>query len=190
MERNGIICLESEWEHTKKDNKRDVSSEPLMRFLEKSFGMPYIYRIIATREELKYYLTQFNKANYKRKYGFIYLNFHGWTHSLQLEGDKNLLTMDELQEIGGNVFQDRFVHFSSCRTFLGSQSVIDDFKEKSGAKMVSGYTKSVDTVLSSIFDIALIKEFQTCQQIPAIIQHLNNRYSGLQEELGFRTNSL
>lgn len=190
MERNGIICLETEWEHTKKDNKRYLSSEPLMRFLEKCFCMPYIYRIIATREELVYYLRQFNKADYRRKYGFMYFNFHGWTHGIQLEGDANLLPLNELQEIGGDVFRDRFVHFSSCRTFLGSQSVIDDFKEKSGAMMVSGYTKSVDAVLSSIFDIALIQEYQNSQQIRTIIQHLNNRCGGLQEELGFRTNTI
>jgi len=56
--------------------------------------------------------------------------------------------------------------------------------------MVSGYTKSVDTVLSSIFDIALIQEYQNSQQIRTIIQHLNNRCGGLQEELGFRTNTI
>ena len=185
---SGIICLETEWTITKKDNKRWLCSEPLLRFLSESYHIPYIYRIVATYDELRYYLKQFCKKEYD-KYNILYFSCHGETHGIQLEGHKELLTLHDLQEIGGTAFQGRFVHFSSCKTMLGSQTLIDEFKDTTGAKVVSGYTKSVDTVLSAIHDIALFREYQESKQIPPIFNRLHSLYGGLEDKLGFRTNS-
>ena len=185
--RKGIICLETEWQITKKRSQLSLNSEPLLRFLEESLGISYIYRRIATLGELEYYLKQFRKNDYD-KYEIFYFNFDG-THGIQLEGEKDFLSLDDLLAIGGEVFNNRFVHFSSCRTLLGSQVAIDKFKKESGAKSVSGYTKSVDSILSAIHDIALFRECLEKKQISTIFRQLKLMYGGLQEKLGFRTHS-
>ena len=184
----GIICLETEWHITKKRNQVPMNSEPLLRFMKECYGIPYIYRRIATLGELEYYLKQFCKSEYD-KYEIFYFSFHGQTHGIQLEGEKEPLSLDDLLAIGGDVFSNRFIHFSSCRTLLGAQKAIDQFKVDSGAKSVTGYTKSVDSVLSAIHDIALFKECLEKEQIPAIFRQLERMYGGLQEKLGFRTHS-
>ena len=174
----GIICLETEWHITKKRNQISLNSEPLLRFMKECYGIPYIYRRIATLGELEYYVKQFRKSEYD-KYEIFYFSFHGQTHGIQLEGEKEPLSLEDLLAIGGDVFNNRFIHFSSCRTLLGAH----------GAKSVTGYTKSVDSVLSAIHDIALFKECLEKEQIPAIFRQLERFYGGLQEKLGFRTHS-
>ena len=182
---HGIICIETEWQLTKKGNRRNLNSEPLMKFISESNKIKYIYKQVATRGELEYYLKQFRKKEYSG-YDILYFNFHGETHLIQLEGEKEGLTLDELQKIGGNVFEDRFVHFSSCRTLLGSENDIERFKNESKAKIVSGYRKSVDTYLSAVHDIALIGAYIKYSQKPAIFKHMSQLYGELEEKLGFK----
>lgn len=186
--KRGIICLESEWVVTKKKSRLQLNSEPLLQFLKESYDIPYIYRRIATQAELEYYLRQFSKNEYA-KYEIIYFSFHGETHGIQLEGEKESLSLNDLLSIKEGIFNNRIIHFSSCRTLLGSQKAIDNFKEESGAKSVSGYTKTVDSVLSAIHDIAFFRECQERNQIPSIFRQLERRYEGIQKELGFRTHS-
>ena len=59
----GIICIETEWEITTKASRRYLNSEPLLQFLSKTHGVPYIYRKVATIEELKYYFKHLAKKN-------------------------------------------------------------------------------------------------------------------------------
>ena len=87
--KRGIICIETEWQITKKKNRLSLNSEPLLRFMEESYGIPFIYRRIATQKELIYYLKQFCKNEYA-KYEILYFSFHGQTHGIKLEGEKEL----------------------------------------------------------------------------------------------------
>ncbi len=108
-QKNGIICLETEWEHTIERNRRSIHTKPLLDFLEKSSGCEIIYRRVATKNELQYYLKRFNLAKYDN-YSIIYLSFHGDTHSIFLEGEKGdeavlhtiakyIMIMHELNEV-------------------------------------------------------------------------------------------
>ena len=181
----GIICIETEWEITTKGNRRNLNTEPLIKFISDLYCVPYIYRRVATLSELTYYLKQFQKKEYQ-KYNVLYFSFHGDTHAIQLEGEKEALTLLELQEKGGQVFNNRYVHFSSCRTLLGSENVSQQFKKESGAKLLTRYTKSVDEDLSAIHDIALIGELLKRKQIAPMIKALKENYEGLEKKLGFK----
>ena len=46
--KTGIICLETEWEHTIKQNRLSLHTRSLLGFLEKSWGCKVIYRRVAT----------------------------------------------------------------------------------------------------------------------------------------------
>jgi len=181
----GIICIETEWQITTKGNRRNLNTEPLIKFISDLYGVPYIYRRVATLGELSYYLKQFQKKEYQ-KYNVLYFSFHGNTHAIQLEGEKEILTLSELQEKGGQVFNDRYVHFSSCRTLLGSEGVAQQFKKDTGAKTLTGYTKSVATDLAAIHDVALIGGFIQRKQIASIFKALKENYEGLEKKLGFK----
>ena len=180
-----IICIETEWQITKRGNKRSLNTEPLVKYISEMYGVKYIYRRVATRTELEYYLEFLKRKEYS--FRVLYLSFHGKKHAIMLEGEKQELTLEELSEIGGDVFRGRYVHFSSCRTLIGSESVIERFKKQTKAKMVSGYTKSVDSNDSAIHDIALIGELLTKKQLPTLLDSMKKRYGGLEEQLGFRT---
>ena len=180
----GIICIETEWQITKKRNRLTLNSEHLLHFISEMYNVPYIYRRVATRSELLFYLRQFQKTEYN-KYNVLYFSFHGDTHSIYLEGENKEITLEELAEMGGNVFADRLVHFSSCRTFLGNSQVADMFKHQSNAKYVSGYRKTVPADVSAIHDIALIGTYLNCKRPALAFKKVCNQFKELQSQLGF-----
>lgn len=182
---HGIICIETEWQITKRANRLNLNSEPLMKFISEMYGIPYIYRRVATKDEFQYYLHQFSKKEYANKYDIIYLSFHGQTHAIHLEGEKEDLSLDELIEMGGSVFENRFVHLSSCRTLIGSSSTAISFKEKTGAKLLSGYSKSVDGALSAVHDIALFGEYLQRVRLSCIAKNMEKNFGELEKTLGF-----
>lgn len=183
--KHGIICIETEWQITKRSNRLSLNSEPLMRYISEMYDIPYIYRRVATLGELKYYLEQFGKKEYMNNYSILYFSFHGDTNAIQLEGEKDNLQLNVLLEIGGNVFENRLVHFSSCRTLLGSPVKAEAFKKISKARILSGYTKSVNSSLSALHDIAYFGEYLTRTKTTAIFNNLEKNFEGLENTLGF-----
>lgn len=184
--KTGIICIETEWEVlSPKKQRRNMDTNSMLRFLHEVWQIPYLYRSVATEGELMYYLKEFNKAEYKKKYGIIYFNFHGNPHTLHLEGDKKDISLIDLANLGGEVFADRLVHFSSCKTMRKGEDVVMEFKNITHAKLVSGYTESVDTMVSAIHDLSLFDTFLSYKQVPSIIKRMETVYGGLSKELGF-----
>ncbi|MBR2050381.1 MAG: hypothetical protein IKK35_00010 [Rikenellaceae bacterium] len=186
MSKKGVICIETEWDITTKNNRRDINSEPLLQFLSKMYGIPYIYRKVATIEELKYYFKQFRKKEYADNYNMYYFSFHGGTRLVSFESGE-FLELADIAEMANGIFEGKFVHFGSCRTMRGSKDKIEEFCASVGAKMVSGFTKDVDGALCAIHDVAFIAEIMKCSQIRTVINHMEKLYGGLQDELGFRS---
>ncbi|NPD82140.1 hypothetical protein HPS57_09170 [Prevotella sp. PINT] len=180
----GIICVETEFEVTKSKNKLNTNSEHLTKYISEEFGIPYIYRRVATIEEFKYYIKQFKKKEYQ-KYNIVYFSFHGDTHSICFEGS-GTYDMNELSGICEGCFEDKYVHFGSCRTLLGTEDVVRMFIEKTGARSVSGYTKSVNSSLCAIHDLGLIRELLTRKSLTPLFKNLRHLYSGLEKALGFK----
>jgi len=186
---NGIICIETEWEHTVTQNRLLLQTKSLLDFLEKSYGCKVIYRRVATKSELQYYLNRFSLSEYK-DYSIFYLSFHGDTHSIFLEGEKKAdkrLTLTELSDMAKDAFLNRFVHFSSCRTLLGNNGELEKFKNDTGALFLSGYTKKVDGILSAINDIAYFDQiFRHRTKKALIAPAMRKYYEGLATKLGFK----
>lgn len=182
----GIICIETEWEVTTRGNRRYMDTNSMLRFLHEVHKIPFIYRRVATERELAYYLKEFGKVEYQKKYSILYFSFHGDTHTIRLEGDNKDISLSELSQYGNDVFTDRLVHFSSCKTMLKSESIVNKFKQETGAKLVSGYTKKVDTMLSCIHDLSLFDTFLSYKQVPTIRKRMETVYGGLSQKLGFK----
>lgn len=95
--------------------------------------------------------------------------------------------MSDLAEMSNGTFTDKFVHFSSCRTFLGSNKELEHFKEETGATSISGYTKSVDCILSVINDLSYFDQiFRHKTKKTYLASAMDKYYGGLGKELGFR----
>lgn len=185
MRNKGIICIETECDITIRDNKLPLNSEYILQFLSKAYNIPYIYRKVATIEELRYYFKKFKRKEFSEKYHFFYFSFHGKTQLISFESGQSL-KLSELSDMAEGIFEGKFIHFGSCKTLYGSAPKIEEFCKNTGAKMVSGFTKDVDSNLCAIHDLALISETISCKQIPTIINHMVNLYGGLQKKLGFR----
>ncbi|MBR3027582.1 MAG: hypothetical protein IKH58_05505 [Bacteroidales bacterium] len=191
MAYHNIICLEAEWQfrYEKEEKKFSLNTQPLLHWLKEFHGCDIIYRHILTKEDLQYYLKYF--ATHKREtkgYDIVYIACHGWHHAISLEGDDGHIDLKELADMAKGFFKGRIVHFGSCKT-LANLSEAEEFKAKTGAKMVSGYQISVDSMTSSIADAAYFNELMYYQNVGVIknqdLSKFRSRYSSLLSELKF-----
>lgn len=185
----GIFCLETEWDFSTKKLKDPTSVEPMLNFMKNINKMDFVYRRVATKPELVFYLKELSKATFN-KYEIVYFSFHGETRSICLEGENknnSSISLNEIAELANGAFYNKFVHFSTCNTLTGSESEIEYFKKVTNARLVSGYTRGVDYTLSSILDIAYFNELEhTSIKFGTIENRLNRHYSGLIKKLGFK----
>lgn len=184
-----IICLETEWDFNKHKLQDKFSAEGMLIFLKSFYDVDYIYRRVSTRAELEYYLKSFKLKRFA-SYKLVYFSFHGTQNAIHLEGERGeagRLQFDELIDMSHGCFENKLVHFSSCRTLLGASAPIESFKEESNAMIVSGYRKNVDCMKSAIHDLAYFNELQKRSRMaPTILKNaMNKLYGGLCEELGF-----
>ncbi|WP_194973654.1 DUF6642 family protein [Aquiflexum lacus] len=179
-----IFCLEGEW-HSK--DLRDQSTvETYLRFLKETFGIDYLFRKVNTRESLFKYLEllgRYSKKQYK-DYSIIYLAFHGDHREIFLD-DVESVEIDELLDIKFNPLQNRIVHFGSCRTLKLNFRDLEYFWTKSKTKAVSGFTKNVDFLEASIFDIAYLYKLSTLDQKGKVYNHIKTKYERHSKDLGF-----
>lgn len=188
--------METEWGiNNSKRLVDNASVRSMFEFIENyaALGVSVIYRTVATYDELRYYLSQMPKEMYS-EYDIIYLAFHGLKGKIQLHEakDKNTIarfvSLEELGEMCDEGWlSDKHVLFGTCLTMAASEKRVRDFMDKSGAKFVAGYSKTVEFARSSILDIALITEILMPKpKNKTLEERMASRYSGLMEELGMR----
>lgn len=179
-----IFCLEGEW-HA--NDLRDQSTvETYLRFLKETFGIDYLYRKVNTREAFFKYLEQlgkYSKSRYK-DYSIIYLAFHGDKKKLWLD-EIDAVEIDELSEINSHPLTDRIVHFGSCRTLKMSFEDLKEFWNCSQAKAVSGFSKNIDFMEASLFDIAYLHKLCSLKHTGKIFNFMNEKFERLSNDLGF-----
>ncbi|WP_286437688.1 DUF6642 family protein [Bacteroides acidifaciens] len=187
-----IICLEAEWLYNscQKRNRFNLKTEPLLNWLKEYHDCNVIYRHILSKADLQHYMDYFNpeKRDFK-SYGIVYIACHGNEAALSLEGNDGDIDLDTLAEISGNFFSGRTVHFGSCCT-LADPEAVKKFKARTGAKLVSGYTKPVDPMKSAIADMAFFNDLMYIDKRFGIITNeerssFRKTYQSLLNELGF-----
>lgn len=176
-----IFCLEGEWE---KSLKPKYSVESYLKYLDEILGIRYIYRKVNSPDSLRKYLKALKRNEYE-DYKMVYLAFHGKTSQIELD-HIDALNLDQLAEIAGDSFNNRIIHFGSCRTLLGSETRLLEFKKSTGAIMISGYTKSVDFFDSSLLDMAYLKKIVSYKDPRDIEEFLKKNHPILVKRLGFK----
>lgn len=176
-----IFCLEGEWD---KSLKPKYSVESYLKYLDEAFSVRYIYRKVNSSVSLQKYLNTIGTKKYQ-DYKVVYFAFHGDPRGIELDHSE-FLDFDQLAKIAGDSFQDRIIHFGSCRTLLGSESKILEFKKMTGARIISGYTRSVDFFDSSLLDMAFLKNVVEYDRPGHIENWIKEKYPRLSEDLGFK----
>lgn len=124
------------------------------------------------------------KAKYK-SFSIVYLAFHGEKNEIILGSKKHILTLDEIAEGANGVLEDKIVHFGTCSTLRVKEEDLIEFKRKTGARIISGYTKEVEFIDSSIFDIAYFSWLFEYEKKGYVGDRMEKYYPGLYERLGF-----
>ena len=181
----GIICFETgEFAKFRTDNQ--FTALPLLEFMKQARLIDnYIYRQIATRQELEYYLKKISDKHFQNKFGVIYLSFHGKPENLCLAQNKNISLVDVSEMLAPyESFVNRHIHFSSCETLKCEEEVIKRFKRNTGSKTVSGYTECVDATAAYINELAYFHQIFSYSTITTIKKHMTDYQSQL-NKLGF-----
>lgn len=182
---HNIICLEAEWEYSERnpDNRFSLNTLPMLNWLKEAYDCEVIYRKIRTKSDFKYYLDYFRSHEEEEfeKFDIIYFACHGEKKSLWIEGQTIPLTT--ISEWAKGFFEDKILHFSSCRT-MSNKIDSKHFKKDCQALMVSGYQVSVDAMDSSIADIAIMNDLLSQEDIDI------ERYTNKESEFNQRYESL
>ncbi|MBD5234661.1 MAG: hypothetical protein HDS65_10895 [Bacteroidales bacterium] len=185
--RKGIICLET-GEFEKYRTEDQFKAQPLLEFMKQAKIIDdYIYRQIATRQELEYYLKKIGDKHYLNKYGVVYFSFHGEPENICLsQNGKNNVSFEDIAEMVApyDSFKDRHIHFSSCETLNCEDAVIKQFKRNTGAKSVSGYTEEVDVVGAFINELAYFHQIFSDWTMYTVKKHMSD-YQKQLCKLGF-----
>ena len=151
---SGIFCLETEWEQSIHDMKKESSVRPLLQYLNASEGTEFVFRQVATRTEFEYYLEHLSRSSYQR-FDIVYLCFHGLEGEITF-ANKEYISLLQIAEQFPDIFTERKVHFGSCNTLKVGKNIISEFKECTGAKLVTGYAKAVPFHDSFLFELWLM----------------------------------
>jgi len=175
----GIFCLEGDWS----PNLRNQDSvRPLLQFLQQDGRIDFIHRDVGTPEELEFYVNKWSQRSYS-SYRIGYFAFHGKPGRIFI--GRRTLTLEQLGDIMEGACDGKIIYFGTCATLDVPRRELQEFRERTRARCVCGYTEDVDWFSSSAFDLLLFSEFIFYKRMDAIEQHLK-RYKGLQRELGFR----
>jgi hypothetical protein len=175
-----VFCLEGDWHN---NLKKGTSVQAVLMFMKQNRDIDYIHRQCGTRENLAYYLRQWQLRKYK-KYSILYLAFHGKPNQILV--GKDIVTMDELAVILGPHCHDKIIHFGSCHTLNTDLRHIKRFLRKTNALCVCGFGKEIKFVEGSVFDILLIDLFQEFRDITRVQATIRADYRTLAEKLAFK----
>ena len=150
MTKNGIFCIEGEWEQKLSDPS---SVQHLIQFIaenDHTTQLRPIYRRVVTKAAFSDYVALWKK--YPR-YTIGYFAFHGDKGRLCLGGEE--VSIDDLERYLGDCTGKHIV-LSSCNTLAISTERLEAFREATKARSVCGYRGAPDWIESCALDTMLI----------------------------------
>ena len=152
---------------------------PTLELISKTQDAKFSHLTCNTREELRYNLNLLCR----KSYGVLYFAFHGSPGKIHLHRDK--VTLTELAEMMNCRFANWIIHFGTCST-LRKPNEVAYFVEQTRVSLVTGFTRDVDWIESSAFELLLFKAFLNYKSPKIICRHLVSKYPELAEATGFR----
>lgn len=182
MTRNGILCLEGDWDDGLVRHKSVV---PVLELVKGQTQIPYIHRTASTRDEFRRVIEEWLKARY-RKYPILYLGFHGVPGGLHLGREE--IPIRDLVEFYGKG-EGRVIHFGACQTLRASHRELTHFLKKTRFVAISGFREEVDWLYSCALEILILDEWTrrriTTANVEMFRRNLKRLAGSLCRELGF-----
>lgn len=175
-----VFCLEGDWS---KDLKQQTSVQAVLMFLKQNRQIEYIHRHCGTKENLRYYLNQWQLKRYK-DYSILYIAFHGKPNQILV--GKEIVTLDELAEMLGPNCYNKIIHFGTCHTLNTDLRHIKRFLRKTNALCVCGFGIEIKFVEGCVFDILLIDLLQEFRNITSVKAYIQTYYNSLSKKLQFK----
>jgi hypothetical protein len=157
----GIFCLEGEWSR----NLAQASSvEPVLHLLKcwEPYRVPYIHRTVATPASLEKYLRIWAQKRYAA-YPILYLAFHGNPGVICMGSvcrTDTEVTLASLASVLQGRCKGRIIYFASCGTLDHGRHHLGRFLRDTGALAVCGYTREVDWLSSTAFELLVMAAMQ------------------------------
>lgn len=174
--KRNIACLESLW-NGQTENRLNVI--PTLELISKTQDAKFSHLTCNTRDELQYNLNLLCKRNY----GILYFACHGSPGKIHLHRDRISLT--ELASMMNHRFTNWIIHFGTCST-LRKPREVEYFVEQTNVALATGFTKEVDWIESSAFELLLFKTLNNLKSPKVVCKHLLNHYGELAEATGFK----
>ncbi len=163
---NNIFCLETEWTQSIHDLKDDSSVLPLLEYIKRVNRTKLVFRQVATMTDFDYYLSHLLKDSYNT-FDIVYLCFHGASNTIEF-ANKETISLTRIGELYPGVFDGKKVHFGSCSTLSTTREEAYSFKEATGAKLLTGYSKKVGFTESFIFELWLMNVLTSLKSLGPI----------------------
>lgn len=160
-----IFCLESMWSEQLDHPRQSVL--PMLQMIKDEHNINFAHFNCNTKDELIYNLSLVN-----RKYGIIYLAFHGEPGRILLPTCK--LEIEEILENMERGFRKTVIHFASCNTFNTDKTRLSSFLDSTGASMISGYLREVFWLQTATVDLVYLDSLLTFPNSPK--KAVNNLY--------------
>ncbi|WP_066909197.1 DUF6642 family protein [Millisia brevis] len=176
----GIFCIESDWVISM-ESKQSV--EPALQALERAGYIRLIRRSANTAAELELYLDRWFEYRL-RSFTLAYLGFHGTARTLHLRDQE--LNLPHLAGLIHGRAEGKVLHFGSCRAMAGDEQELQQFCRATGAAAITGYTKNIEWLESSAFELLLLPELMDAVRMKSAHDRIVRRYPDLAERLGFR----
>lgn len=179
-----IFCIEGDWES---DLRKKTSILSGLELLHNTCDISFIYKTCGTQPEVLYRLNEYvryTKSKY-RTYDILYMATHGERGGIYF--DEVIDVLDFFTEnFKVNAFEDRIIHFGSCATMNITEDKLAELKDFTGAKIISGFTKDVSFLESTLFEVLYFNELQDRKNIKPLETFLKKNYASLIAKLGFR----
>ncbi len=183
MHRNGVLCLEGDWEE---GLIRRRSLVPVLQLVKSQWGIPYIHRTASTRDEFRLVIEQWLKAKYAN-YPILYLGFHGSPGALHIGQEEiSICDLAEFADRGRN----RIVHFGACKTLSAPRKELIRFLKMTRFVGICGFRTDIDWLHSSALEIIILDELSkrkiTAGNMKVFEKRLKGMAGSLTRELQFQ----
>ncbi len=155
MTKNGILCLEGDWDDGL-DMRKTV--RPVLELLKAQWNIPFIHRTTSTRDEFSAVVKRWATAKYK-EYPILYLAFLGGPGILKIGPD--IVPITDLHELYNGGAHGRVIHFGACETIDTPKTQLRDFLRKGGFAGVCGYRQDIDWLEACALEVVVLNELST-----------------------------
>lgn len=176
-----IYCVEGDWAP---DFRNKISIKTALDFLDVNANVRNIHKYCSSSEQMNSLIKEFALQRYSR-YGILYFAYHGGKNCLHL-GKRKKLYLEDLGEIIDGCAYKKIIHFGSCSTLNVDRWAIKRFMRKTGAIAVSGYSKDIPFIDSTLLDILFFEACQHYQKMKPIEKYMKENHSGMMKNTGFK----